>query len=133
MDSTRKTTVSIGLALAALAGTATLAPPALASHGGGDGTVARGACSHAGVWKLKAKHDDSRIEVEYEVDTNHAGQRWTVRLSDNGHPFFTGHRTTKPPSGSFTIHRRPANRAGSDTIRARAVHGHNVCAGKVRL
>jgi DUF4097 and DUF4098 domain-containing protein YvlB len=130
---TTRTSLSIGtVAATALAGTIALATPASA-HGGDDGVIKRGSCSNAGTWKLKAKHDNGRIEVEFEVDTNRAGKTFAVRLSDNRVAFFRGHRTTQPPSGSFEVERRTANRAGTDVIRGRAVRGDNVCAGKVRL
>ena len=80
-----------GLALSTMIAAGSLtafATPAQAKdHGGGDDRVeARGACIGGGHWKLKAKHDDGRIEYEFEVDTNKVGKRWTVKASDNGHP-----------------------------------------------
>ena len=115
-----------------LAGTLALAPAASASGSGA--VTASGGCTGAPVWKLKAKPDDGGVlEVEFEVDTNHNGQRWTVRMRDNGTLFFDGTRTTQAPSGSFTVHRRTANRAGSDVITARAVRGDRVCRGSVTL
>ena len=74
-----------GLALTTLIAAGSLtafAMPAQAKdHGGGDDRVeARGACTGGGHWKLKAKHDEGRIEYEFEVDTNKVGQRWTVKV-----------------------------------------------------
>jgi hypothetical protein len=77
-----------------------------------------GDCSASTNWKLKAKADDGRLEVEFEVDSNRVGQTWSVRMSDNGTRFFTGSRTTTAPSGSFSVERRTANRAGKDRITA---------------
>jgi len=85
------------------------------------------------VIKLKAKHDDGRIEVEAEVDTNRKGQTWSVQLRDNGHTVFKGKRTTHAPSGSFSIEKRIANRAGKDTITVRATRGSKSCSTKVTL
>src|SRR5262252_162810 len=48
------------------------ATPAFASGGGG--VSASGACTNGGHFELKAKHDDGRIEMEYQVDSNRAGQ-----------------------------------------------------------
>ena len=45
------------------------ATPAFASGGGG-GVSASGACTNGGHFELKAKHDDSGIEMEYQVDSN---------------------------------------------------------------
>jgi hypothetical protein len=67
-------------------------------------------------WKLKAKHDDRRIEVEAEIDSNVVGRSWAWRLADNGVRVAAGTATTKAPSGSFTVHRFIADRAGVDRI-----------------
>ena len=32
---------------------------------GGDATIVRGTCSDGGTWKLKGKHDDGLLEVEF--------------------------------------------------------------------
>lgn len=109
------------------------ATPALAKHGGSSVTQARGTCAGGGAWKLKAKHDDGRIEVEYEVDTNRRGQLWHVTLTDNGHWIFAGNRRTGGPSGSFSVRVRPVNRAGVDTVRAHATRSGHSCGGTVRL
>ena len=121
---------SAGLMVAMPLTSTALAAPA--SHGG-DAIRANGGCTGSAVWKLKAKHDNGAIEVEYEVDSNQSGQVWTVRLKDNGDRFFAGKRTTGGASGSFTVHQNTANRAGDDVIRARAVHGDQVCRGKVTV
>ena len=118
---------------AVVAGTLiTLAGPAAASHGGG-GVQDRGSCHGGGTFKLQAKHDDGRIEVEYEVDSNRRGQVWHVRLTDNGARFFAGTARTTAPSGSFELHKLTRNRAGSDTIRAHATLGTRSCRGHVTL
>ena len=109
---------------------ATLATPmTVANASGGTTAVTRhGTCAGGGAtYTLKAKHDNGLIQVEWEVDSNHPGQTWTVRLRHNGDLFFSGHRTTQAPSGSFTVHRSTANRAGDDVIRARSVHGQTDC------
>ncbi len=119
------------LTLGTLVATAT---PAQASHGHDDRVIARGNCDGgSGTWKLKAKHDDGLIEYEFEVDTNKAGQRWAVKVYHNGDRIVSGHKTTKAPSGSFSMEKRTANRAGQDTIKAKATRGSRVCSGKVTL
>jgi hypothetical protein len=109
------------------------AAPASASHGGGGGVQNHGSCVNGGTFKLKAKHDDGRIEVQYEVDTNRAGQVWHVRLTDNGKTIFRGTRATKAPSGSFEINKHVANRVGSDSIRAHASFRARTCGGHVSV
>jgi hypothetical protein len=121
-------------ATAVIAGTlGAFAAPASASHGGGGGVQNSGSCVNGDTFKLKAKHDDGRIEVQYEVDTNRAGQVWHVRLTDNGKAVFRGTRTTKAPSGSFEINKRIANRTGVDSIRAHATFRAHTCGGHVRV
>jgi hypothetical protein len=51
-----------------------------AAQAGSDETIKRGGCSGSAVWKLKAKPDDGRLEVEGEVDSNRAGQMWRWRI-----------------------------------------------------
>ena len=50
-----------------------------------DGRVERsGDCTGVSNWELKAKPDDGRLEVEFEVDQNTNGVRWHVVLKRNG-------------------------------------------------
>jgi hypothetical protein len=106
--------ISVGTLLA-------LAVPGVAgaSHGGGGKTV-KGTCSASSSSKIKVNADDSRIETEFEVDSNQVGQVWKVTLSDNGTVVAKGKATTAAPSGSFEFRRRIANQAGTDTITANA-------------
>lgn len=117
----------------ALALTVGLAPAALA--GDDRGVERRGPCSGTSDWKLKAKPDNGRIEVEFEVDSNRVGQTWNVRLRDDGTLFFRGTRTTRPPSGSFEVRAFTRNRPGADVIVGRAVNPATgeVCRGSVTL
>ena len=119
--------------LAAFATPIALAAPALASGGSGGGVSSTGSCVGGGVFKLKAKHDGALIQTEYEVDTNHVGQSWAVRITDNGVTIFSGTVKTTAPSGSFTVRKATANRAGTDTIRAHATMGTHSCGGTVSL
>ena len=120
--------ITIGLAAPLVA----TASPAFASGGGG-GVSASGACTNGGHFTLKAKHDDSRIEMEYQVDTNRAGQVWAVRITDNGAVVVSRHATTTGPSGSFTIRKFIADRPGPDKIRAHATFKNHTCGGAVTL
>lgn len=100
---------------------AALSVAATASAKGGGQTVS-GTCTAATTSKLKAKSDDGRIEVEFEVDSNRVGQAWNVVLEDNGSTFLHKRLKTKAPSGSFEARARPANKAGTDTILATATN-----------
>ena len=85
-------------ALAALAAAAltlpvgTGRPGARPRHGGGDDVRTSGGCSGSAHWKLKAKPDDGRIEVEGEIDSNRSGQVWRWRIKHNGSLSATGHQ-----------------------------------------
>ncbi len=89
---------------------------------GGDDVRRSGSCSGSTDWKLKVKPDNGRLQVEYEVDSNVAGQTWSVRITDNGTKVFAGQRMTAGRSGSFTVQRRTANRAGADKLVATATN-----------
>ena len=126
------TAVKVTLAAAVAVGsTALVAAPAHAKSG--DQVEARGTCTGGATWKLKAKHDNSAVKYEFEVDTNKVGQVWTVWVSDNGTNVFSGQKTTLAPSGSFSVEKTTADRAGSDLIKAKAVRGTAVCSGSVTV
>jgi hypothetical protein len=96
-----------------------VAPPATA----GDDRVERtGSCSGGTDWKIKAKSDDGRIEVEAEIDSNRVGQSWNWKFKHNGDVFARGTSTTRAPSGSFEVRRKPADLAGTDSFVFRAVN-----------
>ena len=132
MNTVLSRSITTAVTVVALTAPLALAGPA-AARGGGTAVRSSGSCTGGGVFELKAKHDDGRIEVEYEVDTNRAGQAWHVRLTDNGVAVFSGTATTTAPSGSFTVRRLIADRAGADTIRAAATFGTRSCGGTVTV
>jgi hypothetical protein len=105
------------------------------SHGGSGATIRTGSCSGSADWKLKAKHDDGGIQLEWEVDSNHSGQTWRVRVRDNGNRVVATRATTSGASGSFSVERRITNRAGSDSLVARAynLRSGQTCVGRVTV
>ncbi|NHC13055.1 hypothetical protein [Motilibacter deserti] len=112
------------------------APTAAQASGKGDDEIRKsGSCSSGGRWELKAKTDDGGLEVEFEVDTNRAGQTWSVRVTDNGAQVFRGSRTTRPPSGSFSVERHITDRSGTDTIVATATRSGTSqrCTGRLSI
>ena len=129
-------TIALGLAVATFG----LSPAAaLAKHGADDGAAragddkggqrddrnrdekrVTGTCTDGSTVKLKAKPDDGRLEVEFEVDQNRDGVRWKVRARRNGKLVIRTSAVTQAPSGSFSVERKIANPAGSDRIVARA-------------
>jgi hypothetical protein len=120
------------IAIAALAAALLVAAPAALAGNDRDREVIRtGNCSAGSDWKLKAKLDDGRLEVEFEVDQNRVGRRWRVTIVQNGRTVFSGIRRTLAPSGSFEARRLLANGPGADRIvaRARALAGGETCRG----
>ena len=104
--------LATALAIGALAGpAATLA----------SGVVRSGNCSAGSVYTLQAEHDNGRIQVELEVETNRSGQAWYVRFWDNGVRVYAG-RVATQADGTLTVDRSIANRPGVDHIKARATN-----------
>jgi hypothetical protein len=118
---------------AVLLGSVVAAVPAHA--GGGDFIEETGACSMGSSWVMKAKHDTGRIELEYSVETQRAGQMWSVRIKDNGVLVFSGDRRTTVRSRSLSVDRMLTNLAGTDRFLARAVNARTgeICRGHVAL
>jgi hypothetical protein len=112
-----------------------ITPAAFAGGAKPAGAVVKGSCSAASTWRLKDKPDNGRLQVEFEVDQNVAGDTWRVRLTDNGKRFFRGRRTTQAPSGSFEVRTRTANQAGADTIvgRAKNLSTGETCMGSLTI
>jgi hypothetical protein len=109
------------------------AAPSL-GKGGNDGRVIRsGDCSGASNWKLKAKPDDGKLEVEFEVDQNRNGVEWAVKLKRNGKTVVSTTKRTAAPSGSFSLERRIANPAGTDKISAVATRDGETCRGSLSI
>jgi hypothetical protein len=117
--------VTIGFALVGVA-------TALANE---DDVITRGGCSRYATWKLKAKPDDGRLEVEGEVDSNHRGQTWKWKILHDGSVSYHGTATTGGPSGSFEIRRRVVDSPGVDHIgwRARNPRSGERCRGGLSI
>jgi hypothetical protein len=133
MTSHLRTTLAATLTVGLLGSGLALAPSALAQSGGGGGVRTGGTCSANGHWNVKAKADDGRLEVEAEVDVNHVGTHWKWRISEDGAVIRSGSATTKAPSGSFSVNRNVANRAGKHRITFRATNpaNGNTCHGSL--
>jgi len=134
MTALRRTTLTVS-ALSALAApmlvAGLMAAPAVADDD--DENTNNGSCSGSTVWKMKAKEDDGRIEVEAEIDSNRNGQTWNWKLKENGDVVAKGASQTKGPSGSFEVERKRSDRAGTDRFVFRAVNGKSgeVCRATV--
>ncbi|HEX2753821.1 MAG TPA: hypothetical protein VHM48_00060 [Candidatus Limnocylindrales bacterium] len=122
-----------GLALAMALGS--IAAPVATLASGGSAVRAVGHCTGHSTSALKAKHDNGRIEVEFEVDQNRSNRLWYVRVTDDTHLVYRGSKRTVAPSGSFTVRLLIPNRAGTDTIAARAVNATTgeVCTARLNV
>ncbi|HEU0304408.1 MAG TPA: hypothetical protein VFR32_07500 [Gaiellaceae bacterium] len=118
-------------ALCAVAISLAAAPAGVAK----DGDVrVRGTCTGATTSKLKLSHEDGRIEVEFEVDQNRNGVRWTVAIFQNGSRIALKTKVTKAPSGSFEARVLAPNTSGKDTFRARATRtSGEVCSARASI
>jgi hypothetical protein len=101
-----------------IAAAALVAVPATSAKDGD--VLVRGVCTGPSSSKLKLSEEDGRIEVEFEVDQNRNGVRWTVTLRRPTTLLVRTTRVTRGPSGSFELRRVVGDRAGSDRIIARA-------------
>lgn len=99
--------------------------PALAKDGRAE-VRTTGQCTGSAMWKLKAKDDDSGVEVEFEVDSNVVGQDWEYTLSGPSGVIASGTRTTTAPSGSFSVEVRTSG-AVTDAFTAVATSGDQIC------
>ncbi|HWJ81961.1 MAG TPA: hypothetical protein VNS55_06980 [Nocardioides sp.] len=99
----------------------------------GDEVVNRGSCTDGTHWKMKAKPDDGRIEVEAEIDSNVTGQTWRWVLRHDGDVSARGTSQTRGASGSFSVARRTVDSPGTDHFRFRATHAGEVCVARVSL
>jgi len=102
--------------------------PATSALAGQNDVIRRGSCSGQSDWKLKVSPENGRIEVEFEVDQNVAGDRWRVTIRHDGDLALRDTRTTRGASGSFEARTVESNNAGSDAFRARA---RNLSTGEV--
>ena len=83
----------------------------------------RGTCTAASTAKLKLSRENGRVEVEFEVNQNRNGVRWSVVLRRNGQVFRRVSRVTLAPSGSFEVRAL----AGGGRITATATRPGETC------
>jgi hypothetical protein len=111
---------SIGAAVTLIALSLTLLAAPVGAAKDGDVLVA-GSCTRLSTSKLKLSEENGRIEVEFEVDQNRNGVRWTVRIVQNGKRIAQLARVTRAPSGSFEARVLAPDKPGPDSISARAI------------
>lgn len=76
-------------------------------------------CAGANV-KLEAERDDNRHEVQVDIDNGQRGERWRVKLFQNGDRFVNVVRTVGGDDNDIDLDRDRRNTAGSDTYKLRA-------------
>jgi hypothetical protein len=113
--------------VAALAAAVAAAPGASQALAKGDDVRVSRKCSGPSTIKIKLKPDNGRLEVEAEVDQNRNGVTWHWALLRGSTQIANGTATTRAPSGSFSVRRLVTNRAGTDTITARATRSGETC------
>ncbi len=124
-----KTTIGV-ITAATVGAVLALAPMAAAKDGD---VLGRGTCTSASSSKLKLSPEDGGIEVEFEVDQNRNGVRWTVVLTRDGAAVARTVRVTRGPSGSFEARFVTGNRAGLDRFVARATRGGETCTARAAI
>lgn len=84
-------------------------------------------------WEFNVEKEGKRIDVDLDVESQRAGQRWDVRLYHNGHRVTKVVRTTDG-EGEFDLDRNRPNKKGKDTLRFKATSSSGeVLTGKVRI
>jgi hypothetical protein len=125
-DPTHRTILAVASGLALLPATAL-------AKGGDDRRVTDTGDCGSGRIELKVKAEDSGLEAEAEVDTNRSGQRWRLRIRHDGNLVYNKRKTTRGPSGSFSVERRIANHSGTDRVTATATRNGASCRASVRF
>lgn len=94
----------------------------------------RGGCSRSSLWQIEAEDEGARLEMEFDVNSTVAGQRWRVKLRHDGAVFATVNRTTNG-YGNFEVERSVYDKLGTDGLGARAVNlkSGEVCEGHVTI
>lgn len=118
--------------IAAMLAPMMLAPAAVAEV---DDVERHGSCGASSRWELDLEREGGRIKVDYEVDSNVAGERWRVRLVHDGDVFFRGVRETHGSDGSLEVERRTNDASGADRFVGKAVNRGTgeVCRGTAAI
>ena len=116
----------------AIVGLLALGVTSVASAKVGDVLVV-GSCTKSTPSKIKLSPENGRIEVEFEVDQNRNGVRWSVAIRHRGQVVRRLVRVTRGPSGSFEARVVVPNGPGAERIAATAGRRGETCAAAATL
>jgi hypothetical protein len=109
-------------AVACLTAIALLVPAGVANAGGVE-KVKHGQCDPKGRWELSVDKEAGRIEVDLEITSAPAGQRWKVVMRHNDAKIFDGMKVTRRDDDDkpdLEVERHVDDRPGIDRFRVRA-------------
>jgi hypothetical protein len=95
-----------------------------------------GPCSGRSEWKLEVRlEDDNTFRVRWEADSGIPGQRWRMKLRQNGTLIASAIRTTNADGEAQLRLRGVTNTNGPDTFagRARNIANGETCAASATL
>lgn len=126
------------MAAATVTAIALLMPAGIASARGGTERDKHGSCDPSGRWELSLDKEGGKIEVDYEVTSGPAGQRWKVVIKHDGTKIFDGSKVTRRDDDDrpdFEVDRRVDDRSGIDrfSTRARNTVTGAVCTGSLSV
>ena len=131
----RMRTLAVVLATSAMAlGTTAITGSAANAQGRpcGQGVSTSGVGSQGTGWTLKSKYDDDGPGLvageEFQINTEGAGQHWTVVLSDNGQAFFTNNDDVSTVTGINETH---PNHVVHHTVEVMSAHAVRHDTGEV--
>ena len=114
----------IALATAALTGTALLAVPVAATAAPIRADVERekdGMCSSSSTWDFNLEKEHGRIDIDVDVDSRAAGQKWTVKITHEGKTVYNKTRPTDR-EGEIDVSRNVNDTRGKDKVTFRATN-----------
>ena len=123
----RVTATAATASLLALPAVALSASPAAAAQN-------QKSCAGALV-KLDVERDDGEHEVQADIDNGQRGERWRVKLFQNGNRFVNAVRTVRGDDNDIEIDRDRRNTNGRDTykLRAKNLRTGGACTVRVSL
>lgn len=118
------TTAALALTTVGAAGVAQASVPGSAAAKS-PRVIATGTCGNAAT-KLKVSAEDTGTQVEFELDQNVTGKKWSLSLTRNGAAVARATRTTKGPSGSLHWRVTPGG-ASNGTFAVTSTRGGTSC------